>query len=140
MSMWTKAFSGDPSPTRKCSRRSSRVRTATGSAMPEAMAAAWISSTRRCGVISFSMLAEYSTITCGMASSRRFDGLVGFPHVDEPVSRVKARNFPLKLASFSAKGRMSYGLVVSDGIVDLAPLLKYASVLDLLRAGALDEA
>src|SRR5262249_46466601 len=61
---------GEPSPTRKCSRRFNRVRTATGSAMPLAIAAAWVSSTRRCGVISFSMLAEYSTITFGMAFSR----------------------------------------------------------------------
>ena len=35
----TKAFSGEPSPTRKCSRRFKRVRTATGSAMPLAIAA-----------------------------------------------------------------------------------------------------
>ena len=65
----TKAFCGEPSPTRKCSRRMSRVRIPTGSAMPDAIAAAWISSTRRCGVMSASILAEYSTITCGMASS-----------------------------------------------------------------------
>ena len=46
----------------------------------------------------------------------------------------------MKLASFSAGGRTSYGAVIGDGIVDLGKTLKHASVLDLLRAGALDEA
>jgi hypothetical protein len=46
----------------------------------------------------------------------------------------------LKLASFTANGRTSYGAVVDDGIVDLGKRLKHASVLDVLRAGALDEA
>lgn len=46
----------------------------------------------------------------------------------------------MKLATFTAGGRTSYGAVVGDGIVDLGKRLKHASVLDLLRAGALDEA
>jgi 5-carboxymethyl-2-hydroxymuconate isomerase len=46
----------------------------------------------------------------------------------------------LKLASFTAGGRTSYGAVVGDGIVDLALKLPYTSLLDLLRAGALNEA
>jgi 2-keto-4-pentenoate hydratase/2-oxohepta-3-ene-1,7-dioic acid hydratase in catechol pathway len=46
----------------------------------------------------------------------------------------------LKLATFTANGRTSYGAVAGDGIVDLGARLKYASVLDVLRAGALDEA
>jgi 2-keto-4-pentenoate hydratase/2-oxohepta-3-ene-1,7-dioic acid hydratase in catechol pathway len=46
----------------------------------------------------------------------------------------------LKLATFSAGGRISYGAVVGDGIVDLALRLSHASLLDLLRAGALGEA
>jgi len=45
----------------------------------------------------------------------------------------------VKLASFSAIGRASYGAVVGEGIVDLGKRLRYASVLDVLRAGALDE-
>jgi len=75
-----------------------------------------------------------------MVSSRGFDGPVRFPHVDELVSRVKARNYALKLASFMANGRTGYGAVVGGGIVDLGKRLRHASVLDLLRAGALDEA
>jgi 2-keto-4-pentenoate hydratase/2-oxohepta-3-ene-1,7-dioic acid hydratase in catechol pathway len=54
--------------------------------------------------------------------------------------RGHERRGVLKLASFSANGRASYGAVVGDGIVDLGPRLEYASVLDVLRAGALDEA
>jgi 5-carboxymethyl-2-hydroxymuconate isomerase len=54
--------------------------------------------------------------------------------------RVKPRTLALKLASFTAGGRTSYGAVVDDGIVDLALKLPYASLLDLLRAGALNEA
>ena len=46
----------------------------------------------------------------------------------------------LKLATFTANGRTSYGAVVGEGIVDLGKRLKYTSVLDVLRAGALDEA
>jgi 2-keto-4-pentenoate hydratase/2-oxohepta-3-ene-1,7-dioic acid hydratase in catechol pathway len=46
----------------------------------------------------------------------------------------------VKLASFSAGGRISYGAVVGDGIVDLALHSSHPSLLDLLRAGALGEA
>ncbi len=46
----------------------------------------------------------------------------------------------MKIATFAAGGRTSYGAVVGDGIVDLGKRLKYASVLDVLRAGALGEA
>jgi 5-carboxymethyl-2-hydroxymuconate isomerase len=46
----------------------------------------------------------------------------------------------LKLATFTAGGRTSYGAVVGDGIVDLSLRLAHPSVLDLLRAGALGEA
>ena len=115
--------------------------------MPEVIAAAWISSTRRCGEISASMLAEYSTITCGMVSSGAapcVDGAADFQHVlGEPICRVKRRQsgiLALKLATFTAGGRTSYGAVVGDGIVDLGKRLKHASLLDLLRAGALGEA
>jgi 2-keto-4-pentenoate hydratase/2-oxohepta-3-ene-1,7-dioic acid hydratase in catechol pathway len=45
----------------------------------------------------------------------------------------------LKLATFTANGRTSYGAVVGDGIADLGRRMKYGSVLDVLRAGALDE-
>src|SRR4029079_3886991 len=54
--------------------------------------------------------------------------------------RGHERRDVLKLASFTTNGRTSYGAVVGDGIVDLGPRLTYASVLDVLRAGALDEA
>ena len=46
----------------------------------------------------------------------------------------------MKLATFTAGGRTSYGAVVGEGIVDLGRRLKHASVLDVLRAGALGEA
>jgi 2-keto-4-pentenoate hydratase/2-oxohepta-3-ene-1,7-dioic acid hydratase in catechol pathway len=46
----------------------------------------------------------------------------------------------LKLATFTANGRTSYGAVVGDGIVDLGQRLKHASLTDVLRAGALSEA
>jgi 2-keto-4-pentenoate hydratase/2-oxohepta-3-ene-1,7-dioic acid hydratase in catechol pathway len=46
----------------------------------------------------------------------------------------------MKLATFTRSGKTSYGAVVGDGIVDLALRLPYASVLDVLRAGALAEA
>jgi 2-keto-4-pentenoate hydratase/2-oxohepta-3-ene-1,7-dioic acid hydratase in catechol pathway len=69
------------------------------------------------------------------------DGRGDFSHVlREARHRVKARNPALKLATFTANGRTSYGAVVGDGIVDLGQRLKHASVLDVLRAGALDEA
>jgi len=45
----------------------------------------------------------------------------------------------LKLASFSAGGRVSYGAVVGNGVIDLGRRLKYASLLEVLRAGALGE-
>jgi 5-carboxymethyl-2-hydroxymuconate isomerase len=45
----------------------------------------------------------------------------------------------LKLASFSAGGRVSYGAVVGNGIVDLGRRLAHPSLLDALRAGALGE-
>jgi 5-carboxymethyl-2-hydroxymuconate isomerase len=45
----------------------------------------------------------------------------------------------LKLTSFSAGGRVSYGAVVGNGIVDLGRRLAYPSLLDALRAGALGE-
>jgi 2-keto-4-pentenoate hydratase/2-oxohepta-3-ene-1,7-dioic acid hydratase in catechol pathway len=60
--------------------------------------------------------------------------------MSDPVCRVKARNLALKLATFTAGGRFSYGAVTGEGIVDLGKRLKHKSVLDLLRAGALDEA
>jgi 2-keto-4-pentenoate hydratase/2-oxohepta-3-ene-1,7-dioic acid hydratase in catechol pathway len=46
----------------------------------------------------------------------------------------------LRIATFAAHGRTSYGAVVGDGIVDLAMHLSHPSLLDLLRAGALGEA
>jgi 2-keto-4-pentenoate hydratase/2-oxohepta-3-ene-1,7-dioic acid hydratase in catechol pathway len=46
----------------------------------------------------------------------------------------------MKLATFSAGGRLSYGAVVGNGIVDLGRRLKYGSLLEMLRTGALDEA
>jgi 2-keto-4-pentenoate hydratase/2-oxohepta-3-ene-1,7-dioic acid hydratase in catechol pathway len=57
-----------------------------------------------------------------------------------PICRVKARTLALKLATFTAGGRTSYGAVTGDGIVDLGKRLRHTSVLELLRAGALDEA
>jgi len=45
----------------------------------------------------------------------------------------------MKLASFKANGRVSYGAVTNGGIVDLGRKLKYATLLDVLRAGALEE-
>jgi len=53
--------------------------------------------------------------------------------------RGNEREGELKLASFSAGGRVSYGAVMGNGIVDLGRRLKYASLLDVLRAGALGE-
>jgi 2-keto-4-pentenoate hydratase/2-oxohepta-3-ene-1,7-dioic acid hydratase in catechol pathway len=46
----------------------------------------------------------------------------------------------MRLASFKANGRVSYGAVSDGGIVDLGRKLKYPSLLDVLRAGALAEA
>jgi 2-keto-4-pentenoate hydratase/2-oxohepta-3-ene-1,7-dioic acid hydratase in catechol pathway len=45
----------------------------------------------------------------------------------------------LKLATFTANGRTSYGAVIGDGIVDLGKRAKYGGLLEVLRAGALDE-
>src|SRR5712691_7908161 len=47
----------------------------------------------------------------------------------------------MKLASFKANGRTSYGAVTDGGIIDLGrKLSKYGTLLDLFRAGALGEA
>jgi 2-keto-4-pentenoate hydratase/2-oxohepta-3-ene-1,7-dioic acid hydratase in catechol pathway len=47
----------------------------------------------------------------------------------------------MRLASFKANGRTSYGAVTDGGIVDLGrKLAKYPSLLDVFRAGALGEA
>jgi 2-keto-4-pentenoate hydratase/2-oxohepta-3-ene-1,7-dioic acid hydratase in catechol pathway len=45
----------------------------------------------------------------------------------------------MKLATFSVNGKESFGIVIGDGIVDLAKRTKYASLFDALRAGALGE-
>ncbi len=45
----------------------------------------------------------------------------------------------MKIATFTAGGRTSYGVVIGDGIADLGKRLKYPSLLEALRAGALDE-
>ena len=47
----------------------------------------------------------------------------------------------MHFASYNIRGRSSFGIVVGDGIVDLRPRLgpRFQSVLDILRAGALDE-
>jgi len=44
----------------------------------------------------------------------------------------------MKLASFAAGGRESFGAVAGDGIVDLGKRTKYASLFEVLRAGVLD--
>jgi 2-keto-4-pentenoate hydratase/2-oxohepta-3-ene-1,7-dioic acid hydratase in catechol pathway len=47
----------------------------------------------------------------------------------------------MKLASFKAGGRTSYGAVTGSGIIDLGrKLTKYGTLLDLFRAGAIGEA
>jgi 2-keto-4-pentenoate hydratase/2-oxohepta-3-ene-1,7-dioic acid hydratase in catechol pathway len=46
----------------------------------------------------------------------------------------------MRLASFRANGRISYGAVVGDGLIDLGRKLKYPGLLELFRAGALGEA
>jgi 2-keto-4-pentenoate hydratase/2-oxohepta-3-ene-1,7-dioic acid hydratase in catechol pathway len=47
----------------------------------------------------------------------------------------------MKLASFVVRGRPSFGAVIDDGIVDLRPRLpRFRTLLDVLRAGALEEA
>jgi 2-keto-4-pentenoate hydratase/2-oxohepta-3-ene-1,7-dioic acid hydratase in catechol pathway len=47
----------------------------------------------------------------------------------------------MHLATYNIRGRSSFGVAVGDGIVDLRPRLapRLTSVLDVLRAGALDE-
>jgi len=46
----------------------------------------------------------------------------------------------MKLVSFNHRGRESYGVVSGDGIIDVRPRLpRYHSLLEVLRAGALDE-
>ena len=43
----------------------------------------------------------------------------------------------LRLATFRANGRVSYGAVTDTGIIDLGKkLTKYPTLLDVLRAGA----
>ena len=46
----------------------------------------------------------------------------------------------LRLASFKANGRTTYGAVTDSGIIDLGPKLKYLTLLDVLRADAAGEA
>jgi hypothetical protein len=47
----------------------------------------------------------------------------------------------MKLASFKAGGRASYGAVTDGGIIDLGrKLSKYPALIDLLRAQAIPEA
>src|SRR4051794_30407224 len=47
----------------------------------------------------------------------------------------------LRLASFKANGRATYGAVTDKGIVDLGKkLAKYPTLLDVFRAGAVGEA
>ena len=47
----------------------------------------------------------------------------------------------MHLATYNIRGRMSFGVVSGDGVVDLRPRLapRLTSVLDVLRADALDE-
>ncbi len=47
----------------------------------------------------------------------------------------------MHFASFSARGRTSFGIVVGDGVVDMRARLapRFQSLLDVLRAGALEE-
>src|SRR3954452_5921936 len=46
----------------------------------------------------------------------------------------------MRLASFSVNGRSSYGAVTDKGIVDLGKKLKYPTLLDVFRSGAVAEA
>ena len=47
----------------------------------------------------------------------------------------------MRLASYNAHGRTSFGVVEGDGVIDLRLRgLRHASVLDVIKAGALDEA
>ena len=47
----------------------------------------------------------------------------------------------MRLASYNIRGRTSFGAVVGDGIVDLRTRMapRFSSVLDIIRADALDE-
>jgi 2-keto-4-pentenoate hydratase/2-oxohepta-3-ene-1,7-dioic acid hydratase in catechol pathway len=51
------------------------------------------------------------------------------------------RGVLMHLATYNIRGRSSFGVVAGDGVVDLRPRLapRLTSVLDVLRAGALDE-
>ncbi|HEY7300377.1 MAG TPA: fumarylacetoacetate hydrolase family protein [Xanthobacteraceae bacterium] len=46
----------------------------------------------------------------------------------------------MRLATFKADGRVTYGAVSGDAIVDLGKRLKYPNLLDVLRANAIPEA
>ena len=47
----------------------------------------------------------------------------------------------MRLASYNLRGRPSFGAVVGDGIVDLrSRLSRFATLLEVFRAGALDQA
>src|SRR5271156_6179570 len=47
----------------------------------------------------------------------------------------------MRLASYDLRGRPSFGAVVGDGIVDLrSRLSRFATLLEVFRAGALDQA
>ena len=48
----------------------------------------------------------------------------------------------MRLASYIARGRTSFGAVVGDGVVDFRVRFgsRFASLVDLIRADALDEA
>src|SRR5262249_18424853 len=56
------------------------------------------------------------------------------------VSAQTTEATTMKLASFKANGRVSYGAVTGTGIIDLGRKLKYPTLLEVLRAGALGEA
>jgi 2-keto-4-pentenoate hydratase/2-oxohepta-3-ene-1,7-dioic acid hydratase in catechol pathway len=47
----------------------------------------------------------------------------------------------MRLATYNARGRTGFGVVEGDGVIDLRTRLsaRYATLLDVLRAGALDE-
>jgi 2-keto-4-pentenoate hydratase/2-oxohepta-3-ene-1,7-dioic acid hydratase in catechol pathway len=46
----------------------------------------------------------------------------------------------MRLATFKADGRVSYGAVIGNGIVDLGRSLRYPALLDVFRANAIEEA
>ena len=47
----------------------------------------------------------------------------------------------MRLASYNMRGRPSFGVVVGEGIVDLrSRLSRFATLVDVFRAQALDEA